>query len=54
MIKKLILTLIAVVAVAGVAAWHGKLEEQRMEQYAEANNCTWIYDYYITEQPVCK
>lgn len=54
MIKKIITTLIVVGAIAGVAYWHGATEKQRMEEYAMANNCTWIYDYYITEQPICK
>lgn len=54
MLKKTILTLIVVGAVLGAALWHGKLEKQRMEAYAVANNCTWTYDYYITEQPICK
>ena len=22
--------------------------------YAEANNCTWHYSWYINEEPVCK
>jgi hypothetical protein len=54
MLKKTILTLIAVGAVLMIAVWHGKIERQRMEAYAVANNCTWSYDYYITEQPICK
>lgn len=26
----------------------------RMTAYAEANNCTWHYSWYINEEPVCK
>jgi hypothetical protein len=54
MIKKIILSLIAVGAIAIVAVWHGALEQQRMDEYAIANNCSWSYDYYMTEQPICK
>ena len=54
MLKKTILTIIAVGAIASVAIIHGNAEQQRMDEYAIANNCTWSYDYYITEQPICK
>lgn len=26
----------------------------RMNAYAEANNCTWHYSWYINEEPICK
>jgi hypothetical protein len=26
----------------------------RMNAYAEANNCTWQYSWYVNEEPVCK
>ena len=46
--------LITVLAVLGAVYLHDRHEQNRMEEYAKQNNCTWIYDYYITEQPVCK
>ena len=52
--KKATAILIVVLAVVGVVYIHGQHEQNRMEEYAAQHGCTWTYDYYITEQPVCK
>ncbi len=52
--KKKIIILIVFLAVFAMAYTHGQYKKNRMEEYARQNNCTWIYDYYITEEPVCK
>lgn len=51
--KKLIAILIAG-AVLALASWHGQAEQARMDEYAKANGCSWHYDYYLTEQPICR
>lgn len=32
----------------------GNYRQQQIEDYAERNNCTWVYDYYINAEPICK
>lgn len=41
------------IVLAGIALYNHHVDE-RMDAYAEENNCTWHYSYYINEQPICK
>lgn len=41
------------IVLAGIALYNHHVDE-RMDRYAEENNCTWHYSYYINEQPICK
>ena len=56
--KKIIkswLVFAAIVAVLALGAnAYAQHKADRMNAYAEANNCTWHYSWYINEEPVCK
>lgn len=51
--KKIAIVLAIAIALTG-AAMVGKYRQQQIEDYAERNNCTWTYDYYINAEPICK
>lgn len=45
----------AIVAVLALGAnAYAQHKADRMNAYAEANNCTWHYSWYINEEPICK
>lgn len=52
--KKILIALACLAALFCGANMIGQHREARMDEYAKAHNCTWHYDYYITEEPVCK
>ena len=52
--KKLIIALACFAALYFGAGMIGQYRENRMDNYAKEHNCTWQYDYYVTEEPVCR
>lgn len=51
---KTLAVIFGVAAILWVAGLIGDSKTTQMDAYAQANNCTWHYDYYVTEAPVCK
>ena len=37
-----------------IAGLIGDSKTAQMDAYAAEHNCTWHYDYYVTEEPVCR
>ena len=52
--KKVITVLAIFAALFGAASFIGHQKEQRMDKYANDHNCTWHYDWYLNEEPVCR
>lgn len=52
--KKLIIVLACIAALFCGARAVGQHREARMDEYAKVHNCTWQYDYFLTEEPVCR
>lgn len=50
---KKIAIVVAILAITG-AVMVGQYRQQQINEYAERNNCTWTYDYYINAEPICK
>lgn len=51
--KKIAIVMAIAIALMG-ASMIGKYRQQQINDYAERNNCTWTYDYYINAEPICK
>lgn len=52
--KKIVIVLAIFAALFGASSYIGHQREARMDRYASEHNCTWHYDWYVTEEPVCK
>lgn len=52
--KKVVIVLAIFAALFGAARFIGHHREQRMDNYAREHNCTWHYDFYVNEEPVCR
>ena len=53
-LTKTVAIICVVVGIVIVAIAINRHRDARMDAYAEANNCTWHYDYYANKQPLCK
>lgn len=53
-IKNCLIAAAAIGLLALGANAYAQHRADRMTAYAEANNCTWQYSWYINEEPVCK
>lgn len=51
--KKVAIVVAIAIALTGAIAV-GQYRKQQINDYAERNNCTWTYDYYINAEPICK
>lgn len=52
--KKTIIILAIFGALFGATSFIGYQKEQRMDNYAKEHSCSWHYDFYVNEEPVCK
>jgi hypothetical protein len=53
-IKNCLIIAAALSVLAICADAYSQHQADRMNAYAEANNCTWHYSWYVNEEPVCK